>query len=80
MWQLAGNTGYANAFILGENMEKIPRRSILGGTDLTFQKVTLQMNLAGATACPNPINCYITALLDTVIIVDVNSGDVTALI
>jgi hypothetical protein len=79
LWQTGCNIGYQNAFFISENLEKIPRRSIMGGgTDLTYSKLNLNLNIAAANS--NPVNVYVHALLDTIIVVDINSGDVTTLI
>ena len=67
------NALYQSTFLLGENLETIPRRGLLSGRDLTFQKVGLILGIA--TASTNSINVYVTALMDTICIVDVNSGD-----
>jgi hypothetical protein len=62
------------SFLLGENMETVPRRGLLSGRDLTFQKVN--MTLATAIAPTNNITVYTHALLDIISIIDVNSGNV----
>ena len=68
---------YQNTFILGENLENCPKRGLISGKDLTFQKVNLQLGLAASNT--NAINVYVTALMDTITIVDVHNGDVVTI-
>ena len=65
-------------FLLGENLETIPRRGLLSGRDLTFQKVNLVLSTAVANT--NAITVYTHALLDCVTIVDVHSGSAVTII
>lgn len=67
------NVLYQSTFLLGENLESVPRRGLLSGMDLTFQKVSLILGTNNANT--NPINVYVTALLDIITIIDVASGE-----
>ena len=60
-------------FFLAENLESIPKRGMLSGKDLTFQKVNLTLNCA--LAPPNPVNVFIHALLDIITIVNISDGE-----
>ena len=64
---------YQSSFLLGENLETVPKRGLLSGRDLTFQKVNLVLGLGASNT--NSINVFVTALMDSVTIVDVYSGD-----
>ena len=77
-WDKNGNITYQNSFFVGENLETIPRRGLLSGQDLTFQKVHLALQNTAST--PNPVNVYIHALLDCITIVDINSGECITII
>ena len=69
---------YQSSFLLGENLENIPRRGIISGRDLTFQKVNLILGTNAANT--NTVNCFVTGLLDTITIVDVRSGEVQTIL
>lgn len=69
---------YQSSFLLGENLENIPRRGIISGRDLTFQKVNLILGTNAANT--NTVNCFVTGLLDTITIVDVRSGEVVTIL
>ena len=71
---VADNVLYQGTFILGENLETVPKRGLISGKDLTFQKVNLQIGLARSNTYA--MNVYVTALMDTITIVDVYNGDV----
>ena len=64
--------------MLGESLETVPKRGLISGKDLTFQKVNLQLGLALANT--NAINVYVIALMDTITVVDIHSGDVITLL
>ena len=72
------NTVYQGTFMLGESLETVPKRGLISGKDLTFQKVNLQLGLALANT--NAINVYVIALMDTITVVDIHSGDVITLL
>ena len=77
-YQTGGALTYQNAFLLGENIEQCPRRGVISGRDLTFQKVNLVLGVASAVS--NPVNVYVTALLDCITIVDAHSGECVTII
>ena len=77
-WDKGGNITYQNSFFVGENLETIPRRGLLSGQDLTFQKVHLALQSTASTN--NPVNVYIHALLDCITILDIASGECVTII
>ena len=72
------NYQYQSSFLLGENIETIPKRGLISGRDLTFQKVNLVLGLNATLT--NPVNVYVTAMMDTITIVDVVSGEVVTIL
>lgn len=65
-------------FILGENLETIPRRGLLSGQDLTFQKVNLTLSLPSANT--NSVTVYCHALVDCITILDIQTGQVVTIL
>ena len=69
---------FQSTFLLGENIESVPRRGLLSGMDLTFQKVNLVLGMSASNT--NACNVYVTGLLDTITIIDIQSGEVVSII
>ena len=77
-WDVGGSITYQNSFFIAENLETIPRRGLLSGQDLTFQKVHLALTTDRTSS--HPVNVYIHALMDCITIVDVASGECITII
>ena len=74
----SSNILYQSTFLLGENIESVPKRGLLSGMDLTFQKVNLILGLNAPNT--NACNVYVMGLLDTITIIDVQSGEVVSIV
>jgi hypothetical protein len=65
-------------YIYGDNFEKIPKRGILGGLNMTNAKVNLVCSVASALT--NAHTAYVTAMLDTQIIHNTHTGDIIGIV
>jgi hypothetical protein len=75
-WNLAADAVNAQSqFIYGQCLEKVARRGLLSGLDCTSAPIFLELNIA--TAPTNPHTVYVIAMLDSVLIHDVRSGDIS---
>lgn len=70
---------FQSTFFVGESLESVAGRSrLLSGMDLTFQKLNLVLGLSAPNS--NACNVYVTGLLDTITIIDVQSGEVVTIV
>jgi len=73
-WNLGTAVDKQAQFIFGENVEVCARRGLLSGLNATSAPIFLELNVASAPT--NSHICYVTGMLDHVIIHDVRSGDI----
>jgi hypothetical protein len=73
-WNLGSAVNSQSQFIFGENVEVCARRGLLSGLNATSAPIFLELNVASAPT--NTHTCYITGMLDHVVIHDVRSGDI----
>lgn len=62
-------------FIFGENVEICANKSLLSGLNCSSAPVFLELNLASAPT--NAHTVYVTAMIDSILIHDVVSGDLS---
>ena len=73
-WNLGSAVTSQSQFIFGENVEVCARRGLLSGLNATSAPIFLELNVASAPT--NTHTCYVTGMLDHVVIHDVRSGDI----
>lgn len=74
-WNLGSAVDKQSLFIFGENVEVCARRGLLSGLNCTSAPIFIEMNIA--TAPTNAHTLHTIAMLDQVLIHDVNSGDIS---
>lgn len=74
-WNLGTAVDKQSLFIFGENVEVCARRGLLSGLNCTSAPIFVEMNIA--TAPTNAHTLHTIAMLDQVLIHDVNSGDIS---
>jgi len=74
-WNTGSDPAKQSQFIFGENVEVCARRGLLSGLNCTSAPIFVEMNIA--TAPTNTHTMYVIAMLDQVLIHDVNSGDIS---
>jgi len=73
-WSLGSSRTAQASYIFGENVEVCARRGLLSGLNATSAPIFLELNVASAPT--NTHTCYVTGMLDHVVIHDVRSGDI----
>ena len=74
-WNTGSSPDKQCLFIFGENVEVCARRGLLSGLNCTSAPVFVEANIASAPT--NSHTMYVMAMLDQVLIHDVNSGDIS---
>ena len=73
-WNLGSDPAKQCQFIFGKNVEVCAKRGLLSGLNCTSAPVFLEMN--NATAPTNPHTVYVTAMIDTILIHNVQDGNI----
>lgn len=74
-WNLGSDPSKQCQFIFGENVEVVAKRGLLSGLNCTSAPIFVEANIASAPT--NSHTMYVIAMLDQVLIHDVNSGDIS---
>ena len=74
-WNLGSDPSKQAQFIFGENVEVVAKRGLLSGLNCTSAPIFVEANIASAPT--NSHTMYVIAMLDQVLIHDVNSGDIS---
>ena len=77
LWTTGSISSGLSSFFYGENLEKIPRRGVLSGLDMTSCRANLEMVIA--TANTNNVIAWVISMNDVILCHDLNTHDIYAL-